>query len=301
MTFNTDLDDLGLFLADCRQRCERQMQARLRGLSAMPERLLEAMRYSSLSGGKRIRPCLVYACARALGAQPAQADAAACAVEFIHCYSLIHDDLPAMDNDDLRRGKPTLHRAFDEATAILAGDALQSLAFQVLADNPLIEADIRLQMLSLLARAAGSEGMIAGQSIDLNAVGQQLTLAQLENMHNLKTGALIQASVELGALSAHCRDAAVLDALREYARCIGLAFQVQDDILDVVSDTKILGKTQGSDVARNKPTYVSLLGLEGARAKADSLIAQAQQTLCLVEADTTLLRELATYITARQH
>lgn len=267
----------------------------------MPERLLDAMRYSSLSGGKRIRPCLVYASASALGAQPACADAAACAVEFIHCYSLIHDDLPAMDNDDLRRGKPTLHRAFDEATAILAGDALQSLAFQVLAENALIAPDVRLQMLALLSRAAGSDGMIAGQSIDLEAVEQQLTLAQLENMHNLKTGALIQASVELGALSAQCRDAAVLDALRDYARCIGLAFQVQDDILDVVSDTKILGKPQGSDVARNKPTYVSLLGLAGARAKADSLIAQAQQALCRVDADTTLLRELATYITARQH
>jgi geranylgeranyl pyrophosphate synthase len=277
------------------------MQSQLSVLSAMPERLLDAMRYSSLSGGKRIRPCLVYASARALGALPACADAAACAVEFIHCYSLIHDDLPAMDNDDLRRGKPTLHRAFDEATAILAGDALQSLAFQVLAENQLIEADIRLQMLTLLARAAGSDGMIAGQSIDLDAVGQQLTLAQLENMHNLKTGALIQASVELGALSAHCRDTTVLNALRDYARCIGLAFQVQDDILDVISDTKILGKTQGSDVARNKPTYVSLLGLEGARAKADSLIAQAQQALCRVDADTTLLRDLATYITARQH
>lgn len=301
MSFHADQDDLTLFLADCRQRCQSQMQTRLSALSALPERLLDAMRYSSLSGGKRIRPCLVYASARALGAQPACADAAACAVEFIHCYSLIHDDLPAMDNDDLRRGKPTLHRAFDEATAILAGDALQSLAFQVLAENALIAPDVRLQMLALLSHAAGSDGMIAGQSIDLEAVGQQLTLAQLENMHNLKTGALIQASVELGALSAQCRDDAVLDALRDYARCIGLAFQVQDDILDVVSDTKILGKPQGSDVARNKPTYVSLLGLAGARAKADSLIAQAQQALCRVDADTTLLRELATYITARQH
>jgi geranylgeranyl pyrophosphate synthase len=301
LSFHADQDDLTLFLADCRQRCQSQMQTRLSALSALPERLLDAMRYSSLSGGKRIRPCLVYASARALGAQPACADAAACAVEFIHCYSLIHDDLPAVDNDDLRRGKPTLHRAFDEATAILAGDALQSLAFQVLAENALIAPDVRLQMLALLSHAAGSDGMIAGQSIDLEAVGQQLTLAQLENMHNLKTGALIQASVELGALSAQCRDDAVLDALRDYARCIGLAFQVQDDILDVVSDTKILGKPQGSDVARNKPTYVSLLGLAGARAKADSLIAQAQQALCRVDADTTLLRELATYITARQH
>jgi geranylgeranyl pyrophosphate synthase len=301
LTLQTDQEQLTVFLADCRQRCESQMQARLSELTAMPDRLVDAMRYSSLLGGKRIRPCLVYASARALGAAPEHADAAATAVEFIHCYSLIHDDLPAMDNDDLRRGKPTLHRAFDEATAILAGDALQSLAFQVLAENPLIAPDVRLQMLALLARAAGSDGMIAGQSIDLEAVGQQLTLAQLENMHNLKTGALIQASVELGALSAHCRDAAVLEALREYARCIGLAFQVQDDILDVVSDTEILGKPQGSDIARNKPTYVSLLGLAGARAKADSLIARAHQALLNLDADTTLLRELATYITARQH
>lgn len=277
------------------------MQSRLGAMTAMPDRLVDAMRYSSLLGGKRIRPCLVYASAHALGAAPEYADAAATAVEFIHCYSLIHDDLPAMDNDDLRRGKPTLHRAFDEATAILAGDALQSLAFQVLAENQLIAPDIRLQMLTMLARAAGSEGMIAGQSIDLAAVGQQLTLVQLENMHNLKTGALIQASVELGALSAHCRDAAVLEALREYARCIGLAFQVQDDILDVVSDTKILGKTQGADIARNKPTYVSLLGLDGARDKADGLVAQAHQALHRLDADTALLRDLATYITVRQH
>jgi geranylgeranyl pyrophosphate synthase len=277
------------------------MQTSLTGLTAMPDRLVDAMRYSSLLGGKRIRPCLVYASAIALGGQLNTADAAATAVEFIHCYSLIHDDLPAMDNDDLRRGKPTLHRAFDEATAILAGDALQSLAFQLLAENQQVDTDIRLQMLALLARAAGSEGMIAGQSIDLAAVGQQLTLAALENMHLLKTGALIQASVELGALSAHCRDAAVFSALRDYSRCIGLAFQVHDDILDVVSDTDVLGKPQGSDMARNKPTYVSLLGLDGARAKANSLINQAHTALDAINTDTRLLRDIATYITARQH
>lgn len=294
-------EDLSLFLAKCRQRCESHMQTSLTGLTAMPDRLVDAMRYSSLLGGKRIRPCLVYASAIALGGQLNTADAAATAVEFIHCYSLIHDDLPAMDNDDLRRGKPTLHRAFDEATAILAGDALQSLAFQLLAENQQVDTDIRLQMLALLARAAGSEGMIAGQSIDLAAVGQQLSLEALENMHLLKTGALIQASVELGALSAHCRDAAVFAALRNYSRCIGLAFQVHDDILDVVSDTDVLGKPQGSDIARNKPTYVSLLGLDGARAKSNALISQAHTALDAINADTRLLRDIATYITARQH
>lgn len=298
---HAEQEDLSLFLASCRQRCESQLQTSLTGLTAMPDRLVDAMRYSSLSGGKRIRPCLVYASAMALGGQLTAADAAATAVEFIHCYSLIHDDLPAMDNDDLRRGKPTLHRAFDEATAILAGDALQSLAFQLLAENQQVDTDIRLRMLVLLARAAGSEGMIAGQSIDLAAVGQQLSLAALENMHLLKTGALIQASVELGALSAHCRDAAVFAALRDYSRCIGLAFQVHDDILDVVSNTHVLGKTQGSDMARNKPTYVSLLGLGGARAKANALINQAHAALNTINADTRLLRDLATYITARQH
>ncbi len=298
---HTEQHDVTLFLARCRQRCEAHMQTSLTGLTAMPDRLVEAMRYSSLLGGKRIRPCLVYASAQALGGQLDAADAAATAVEFIHCYSLIHDDLPAMDNDDLRRGKPTLHRAFDEATAILAGDALQSLAFQLLAENQQLDTDIRLQMLALLARAAGSEGMIAGQSIDLAAVGQQLSLAELENMHMLKTGALIQASVELGAFSAHCRDRSVLNALRDYSRCIGLAFQVHDDVLDVISNTEVLGKPQGSDIARNKPTYVSLLGLEGAQAKAEALIHQAHSALNSIDADSRLLRDIATYITTRQH
>lgn len=289
------------FLSSSRIRCENEMQRTLSTLTAMPERLVEAMRYSTLLGGKRIRPCLVYASAAALGAEPRQADAAAVAVEFIHCYSLIHDDLPALDNDDLRRGKPTLHRAFDEATAILAGDALQSLALQLLAEAPDTDKEICLQMVTLLARKSGCDGMIAGQSIDMAAVGKQLTLPELENMHLLKTGALISASVELGALSAHCQDSAVLQALRDYARCTGLAFQVHDDILDVVGDTRVLGKTQGADIARNKPTYVSLLGLDGARRKAHDLVEQAGAALTLIPADTTMLRAIAHYITSRQH
>lgn len=289
------------FLSSSRIRCETTMQQTLLTLPAMPLRLLEALRYSTLLGGKRIRPCLVYASATALGANTTQADAAAAAVEFIHCYSLIHDDLPALDNDDLRRGKPTLHRAFDEATAILAGDALQSLAFQLLAEASGVQTDIRLKMVSLLARNSGCDGMIAGQSIDLAAVGRQLTLTELENMHQLKTGALISASVELGAMSANCQDADILCALRDYARCTGLAFQVQDDILDVVSETSVLGKTQGADIARNKPTYVSLLGLDGARRKAHDLVEQAGAALASIPADTTMLRAIAHYITSRQH
>lgn len=276
------------------------MAASLHDLPAMPGRLTDAMRYSTLLGGKRIRPSLVYASATATGGSLEQADRAAAAVELMHCYSLIHDDLPAMDNDDLRRGKPTLHRAFDEATAILAGDALQSLSFQLISEQSL-PAPIIVKMISLLARSGGCEGMIAGQGIDLAAVGKTLTLAELENMHTLKTGALISTSVQLGALSAGCEDTVVLANLQAYARCIGLAFQVQDDILDVVGDTATLGKTQGSDQALNKPTYVSLLGLTGARAKAAELVEQAHGALANINGDTRLLAEIASYITQRDH
>jgi geranylgeranyl pyrophosphate synthase len=294
-------DTTKTFLDRCRTRCDAHMQAQLDQLPFMPARLVDAMRYSSLLGGKRIRPALVYASAQALGAAQEHADAAAAAVEFIHCYSLIHDDLPAMDNDDLRRGKPTLHRAFDEATAILAGDALQSLAFQLLAEAPGVSADTRLAMVAVLARSAGCDGMIAGQGIDMASVGKQLDLAALENMHRLKTGALISASVELGALSANSRDKQIIHALRHYARCIGLAFQVQDDVLDVISDTSVLGKTQGADMARNKPTYVSLLGLEAAQRKAQDLVTEAIAALTPVDGDCTWLIALAKFITSRQH
>lgn len=295
--------DLSAFLAECRERCMNHMAVHLNQLPQMPARLTEAMRYSSLLGGKRIRPCLVYASALAVGnTQPMTgADVAACAVEFMHCYSLAHDDLPAMDDDDLRRGKPTLHRAFDEATAILAGDALQSLAFQIIGEADGVAEDIRLKMMTVLARNAGCEGMIAGQGIDLAAVGTSLELAELENMHQLKTGALISASVELGALSAGCRSARTLQALGHYASCIGLAFQVQDDILDVTGDTQVLGKTQGADQARNKPTYVSLLGLDGARDKARALVAEATQSIEPLGDQAAMLTAIAHYITERQH
>lgn len=293
--------DLNAYLMRSRQACDTGISALLRTLPEAPGRLLEAMRYSTLLGGKRIRPCLVYAGSDALGGDFDTATAAAVAVEMIHCYSLIHDDLPALDDDDLRRGQPTLHRAFDEATAIIVGDALQGLAFQTLAEHAALSADIRLRMISCLARAAGPQGMIAGQCLDLAAVGHTLSLESLQHMHRLKTGALIQASVELGALSAGCTDTSVVNGLRHYAGCIGLAFQVQDDILDVTGDTSTLGKMSGADMARNKPTYVSLLGLERALAKAAQLVEEAVDTLNQIPGDTQMLAAIARYITTRSH
>jgi geranylgeranyl diphosphate synthase, type II len=261
-----------------------------------------------VQGGKRIRPILCYAAATAAGADLARADAPACAVELIHCYSLIHDDLPAMDNDDLRRGQPTVHRAFDEATAILAGDALQALAFRLLSDPGTevperVDAPppaSRLEMINLLSRAAGYEGMVSGQAIDEAATGKQIALAALEQMHSLKTGALIRASVQLGARCAGASDATYA-LLTRYADCVGLAFQVQDDILDIVSDTATLGKRQGADVALKKPTYVSLLGLSGAQQKAAELIAQAIDALQDFDQSAKPLRELARYVVARHN
>lgn len=292
-------DTLSPFMAECRHRCDRTMEAHIGTLHVMPETLVSAMRYSALLGGKRLRPCLVYASAIAAGQPLTCGDNAAAAIEFLHCYSLIHDDLPAMDNDDLRRGQPTLHIAYDEATAILAGDAMQALAFQIISESEAHSERHRLHMLQCLTRAGGCHGMVAGQAIDLASVGHALTLPALENMHRLKTGALIMASVELGALSAGCEDSDTLSQLRGFASCIGLAFQVQDDILDVTSDTATLGKQQGADQALNKPTYVSLLGLDDARHKAHHLIEEAHGHLGRITGDTTYLAALADYITGR--
>ncbi|MDO8697363.1 MAG: polyprenyl synthetase family protein, partial [Pseudomonas sp.] len=235
---------IAAYQAQCQTRADAALTALLVAPHAELERLYQAMRYSVVNGGKRIRPLLVYAACEALGGRAEQADGAACAVELIHAYSLVHDDLPAMDDDDLRRGLPTTHIAFDEACAILAGDGLQTLAFEVLADtqrNPQ-DADTRLLMISALARAAGPAGMVGGQAIDLGSVGHKLDQTALELMHRHKTGALIEASVSLGALASGKADSATLTALAAYAQAIGLAFQVQDDILDVESDTAILGK-----------------------------------------------------------
>ncbi|AYC31445.1 (2E,6E)-farnesyl diphosphate synthase [Pseudomonas cavernae] len=292
--------------ASYQKRCQQRVDAALDQLFQAPrhelDRLYQAMRYSVMNGGKRIRPLLVYAACEALGGHDEQADGAACAVELIHAYSLVHDDLPAMDDDDLRRGQPTTHKAFDEACAILAGDGLQSLAFEVLADRRLNphEADIRLAMLVALSRAAGPAGMVGGQAIDLGSVGHRLDQQALEVMHRHKTGALIEASVRLGALASGRADERSLKALHAYAQAIGLAFQVQDDILDVESDTVTLGKTQGKDQAHDKPTYPALLGLDVAKAYALELRDQALHALRPFDERAEPLRELARYIVERR-
>jgi geranylgeranyl diphosphate synthase, type II len=266
-------------------------------------RLYQAMRYSVMNGGKRVRPLLVYGACEALGGDPANADGAACAVELIHAYSLVHDDLPAMDDDDLRRGQPTTHKAFDEACAILAGDGLQAMAFGALADPALgcLSDRIRLRMVSALAAGAGPAGMVGGQAIDLGSVGLKLDQAALEQMHRHKTGALIEASVVLGALASERAAETDLIALRTYARAIGLAFQVQDDILDVESDTATLGKRQGADIARDKPTYPALLGIDRAKGYAHELRDQALHALDAYGESAEPLRALACYIVDRRN
>ena len=284
-------------------RAKQALDQRLPAADLHPDALHQAMRYAVLGGGKRIRPVLVYLSGAAVGAAPDTLDGPACAVEFIHAYSLIHDDLPAMDNDDLRHGQPTCHKAFGEALAILAGDALQALAFQVLGQDDAMVADpaTRLRMLGVLAQAAGSRGMVGGQAIDLAAVGQELGLAELENMHIHKTGALIRASVLLGALSQPKVEPAVLEQLDHYAKCIGLAFQIRDDILDVIGDAATLGKTTGADRALNKPTYPTLLGLDGAREHARMLHEEALASVQALGPEAEPLRWIASYIVERAY
>jgi geranylgeranyl pyrophosphate synthase len=254
-------DDFRSLLEAAQARTEAALEAALGPADAAVARLQEAMRYSVLGGGKRLRPVLVYITGGALGARPESLDAPAAAVELIHAYSLIHDDLPCMDDDDLRRGRPTCHRAFDEGTAMLAGDSLQALAFSVLAHDSATSEGARLAMLTTLADAIGPGGMAGGQAMDLAAAGRALDAAGLERMHRRKTGALIQASVELGAIAAGRVLREERSALTRYGEELGLAFQIQDDILDVTGDTAVLGKRAGADAALNKPTYPSILGL----------------------------------------
>nr|WP_314540652.1 farnesyl diphosphate synthase [uncultured Massilia sp.] len=268
-----------------------------------PAKLHDAMRYTTLGGGKRVRPLLAYASGELFGA-PADAVArAACAVEMIHVYSLVHDDMPCMDDDDLRRGKPTVHVAYDEATALLVGDALQAQAFAVLAgavgDGGVPPARL-VTMLRLLAEAAGSAGMCGGQAIDLDSVGLALTLEQLERMHQLKTGAMLRVSVLLGALAGADLGPTQLEALAAYSKAIGLAFQVVDDVLDATEDSATLGKTAGKDAAANKPTYVSILGLEPSKALAEQLRRQAHEALAPFGEQALRLRELADLIVQRK-
>ena len=293
--------DFATFRAHCQQRVSQALTRVLDGVDGTTEaqRLYDAMRYSVMNGGKRVRPLLVYAAADAIAPTAGtDLDLIACAFEFLHCYSLIHDDLPAMDDDDLRRGLPTCHRQFDEATAILAGDALQAEAFRLLCETALA-AEQQVRLVHLLAQCSGSQGMVAGQAIDLAAVAQTLAVTDLETMHNLKTGALIRGAVLAGGIAAGATPRQ-LDCLDLYARAIGLAFQVQDDILDVESDTQTLGKQQGADAARDKPTYAALLGLAGARQRAAELVTHAHQAIAPLGARAQQLHALADFIITRK-
>lgn len=265
--------------------------------------LAEAIRYSVMGGGKRIRPAMVYAAGEAMGVSTDLLDIPACAVEMIHAYSLIHDDLPAMDDDDLRRGRPTCHKAFDEATAMLAGDALQALAYEILAkdEHEELTPEHRIQMLSLLTEASGAHGMAGGQAVDLASVGKQLTLEQLEHMHQLKTGALIRASILLGGMCKQDISEDELKMLSDYALCIGLSFQIQDDILDVIGDTDTLGKPQGSDQEQKKPTFPAILGLEKSRQRAIQQHELALKILEPLDEKADSLRQLSAYIVERQY
>lgn len=290
-------------LPDYLTRLEATLEYWLPPVSAPPSRLHEAMRYAVLGGGKRMRPTLTYATGEALELAPSQLDGLAASVELIHAYSLAHDDLPAMDDDDLRRGRPTCHKAFDEATAILAGDALQTLAFHVIAQDPRIIQDPaqRLRMVAQLATAAGSRGMAGGQAMDLDATGRSVNLAELEDMHIHKTGALIRASVMLACESRPSLEDDLRDRLNHFAKCVGLAFQIQDDVLDVEANTEILGKTQGADAAHNKSTYPALLGLTESKARARELVDDALNSLAPFGDRADGLRWVAAYIIERGH
>ncbi|MEE4246750.1 MAG: farnesyl diphosphate synthase [Kangiellaceae bacterium] len=290
------------FSEQYRRRVENYLAEILPSQSVEPRRLHSAMRYSVLNPGKRLRPLLVYATGTIFDSNDSFLDATAGAVELIHAYSLIHDDLPCMDDDDLRRGLPTCHIKFDQATAVLAGDALQTLAFDILSTtNQAISATAQLTIINQLANASGSMGMGGGQAIDLAATGRELTIEQLETMHQKKTGALIEASVMMGYLASGHDDEKAKMALKRYSKSIGLAFQIVDDILDIESDTQTLGKPQGSDVAANKMTYPSILGLAGAKQHASNQLQQALAALDELPYNTQLLADFAHHIVERKH
>ncbi|WP_194437255.1 (2E,6E)-farnesyl diphosphate synthase [Vibrio fluminensis] len=290
-------------LISFQQRNNQQLESWLSQLPHQNQPLIDAMRYGLLLGGKRARPFLVYITGQMLGCAVEDLDTPASAVECIHAYSLIHDDLPAMDDDELRRGQPTCHIKFDEATAILTGDALQTLAFTILADgqlNPNAET-MRIKMVKVLAEASGAAGMCMGQALDLQAENRRVDLKELEEIHRNKTGALMKCAIRLGALAAGDKGVEMLPLLDKYADAIGLAFQVQDDILDIISDTETLGKPQGSDQELNKSTYPALLGLEGAIEKANNLLHEALQALNAIPYNTELLEEFARYVVERKN
>ncbi len=293
------MDPLIPFVSQCAERVEQVLGASLPAEEAEPRRMHQAMRYAVLGAGKRVRPTLVYAAGLATDVPWERLDAPAAALELIHAYSLVHDDMPALDDDDLRRGRPTCHRAFDEATALLAGDALQTLAFDVLARDRHSDSATRLRMVRELAQASGSLGMVGGQALDLASEGLELDLPALENIHRHKTGALIRASVRMAALTADDLAADRATALDDYATRIGLAFQVQDDLLDVEGETEIIGKAKGADAAHDKATYPSLLGLEKAHATAERLVDEAITALEHFDDGADPLRWIARYIIDR--
>jgi farnesyl diphosphate synthase len=294
----TALLDFSAWAAAKQARIEDALNNLLPPANSTPQTLHSAMRYSALEGGKRVRALLCYAASELCNTDAKVADAAACAVELIHAYSLVHDDMPCMDDDDLRRGKPSCHKQYDEATALLVGDALQSLAFEVLSQPQLCaQANHQISMLNILAKASGSTGMAGGQAIDLASVGKTLSQSDLEQMHQLKTGALIQAAVLLGGINGDLEKTA---AINTYAKNIGLAFQVIDDILDVEADSSTLGKTAGKDADSNKPTYVSILGLADAKLHAQQLYNNAIDALTPFGESALRLRELAGFITQRR-
>ena len=293
--------DIATALVHWRQRADDALEQALRTHTLEDTRLQAAMRYAALLGGKRMRPLLVYATGRMLGASDASLDAPASAVELIHAYSLVHDDLPAMDDDALRRGQPTVHVAFDEATAILAGDALQTLAFRQLTDAP-VPAEVRIAMVRELATASGALGMCGGQAFDIDATGRggDIGLAELERLHAMKTGALLRCAVRLGALAGGA-DATAHAALDRYAEALGLAFQIRDDLLDIEADSATLGKTAGKDAAQNKATFPALLGLDGSRARLADLRGVMTDAIAAFGDDAAALAELARMVIERSH
>lgn len=296
------MKDLNDVLFAYSQRLEQFLDQHLPASSRAPSRLHQAIRYASLGTGKRIRPALVYATSKAIGVDYSQVDASAASIELMHCYSLIHDDLPAMDDDDLRRGKPTCHRAFDEATAILAGDAMQALAFAVLTD-PACNTDphIKSELVYILATASGSLGMAGGQALDLAAVDQTMLIEDLEVMHRKKTGCLIHACINMAQTCATDLNPDQRQRLLQFGDYLGLAFQIRDDILDEIGDTSVLGKPQGSDREQNKPTYVSVLGIDEAQNRCRDLLEQALECITKFDSRADKLRLLANYIVGRAH
>ena len=300
---SVDADAFGAQLESWRVRMEHALASRLPESHLIPQRLHAAMRYSVLGGGKRIRPALLFASARAVGLSEDEVEAAACAIELVHVYSLVHDDLPAMDNDDLRRGRPTCHKAYDEATALLVGDALQPLAFQLLASDPALPSSpaIRLRLIDSLARAIGTFGMAGGQAIDLAVQGQRLDIGQVEDMHARKTGAVIRASVLMAAECVPSLEPELYAALGAFANAVGLAFQIQDDLLDVTGDASLLGKATGADRERDKPTHPAVIGIPASQQRMRLLHDQALAALLPFGERAHALRSLANWLLSRQY